>query len=48
MFGRVVFPGWPAGLRTDPKLDELRDETEFQELLQLARLDVWPKPAWRP
>ena len=41
----VVFPDLGGGLRTDPKLDELRDEPEFQELLKLARLDVWPIPA---
>jgi len=34
-----------VGLRTDPKLDELRDEPEFQELLKLAGMDVWPMPA---
>ena len=44
----VVFPDLAGGLRTDPKLDELRDEPEFQELLKLAGLDVWPIPAWRP
>ncbi len=42
----VVFSEFVAGgLHTDPKLDELREEPEFQELLKLAGLDVWPKPA---
>lgn len=42
----VVFPdGLAGGLRTDPKLDELREEPEFQELLKLPGQDVWPKPA---
>ena len=31
-----------GGLRTDPKLDELREEPEFQELLKLAGLDASP------
>ena len=39
----VVFADGPGGLRTDPKLDELRNEPEFQELLKLVGLDVWPK-----
>ena len=37
-----------AALRTDAKLDERRDEPEFQELLKLAGMDVWPKPAQTP
>lgn len=44
----VVFPDLGGGLRTDPKLDELRNEPEFQELLKLAGLDVWPIPEWKP
>jgi hypothetical protein len=40
----LVLPDSVAGgLRTDPKLDELRVEPEFQELLKLTGLDVWPK-----
>jgi tetratricopeptide (TPR) repeat protein len=34
-----------GGLRVDPKLDELRAEPEFQKILKLVGLDVWPKPA---
>jgi TolB-like protein len=39
----VVFTDMAGGLRTDPKLDELRGEPEFQDLLKLAGMDVWPK-----
>jgi hypothetical protein len=39
----VVFPDMPGGLRTDPKLDSLRNEPEFEELLKLAGLGVWPE-----
>ena len=43
---RLLHKAFPKdGLRIDPKLDELREEPEFHELLKLAGLDVWPKPA---